>query len=117
MLEVTLTIQSSEGTRKVPVTGDRLTVGRGGAADLNIEDRGLSRIHASIYRDGDRVWIVDEASINGTWVNGAPVDSAGAPLADGDKISIGDFTTIWFGVSPDSECAAELRAETAARMA
>ncbi|HLG17558.1 MAG TPA: FHA domain-containing protein [Blastocatellia bacterium] len=116
MLEVTLTIQSSEGTRKVPVTGDRLTVGRGGAADLNIEDRGLSRIHASIYRDGDRVWIVDEASINGTWVNGAPVDSAGAPLADGDKISIGDFTTIWFGVSPDSECAAELRAETAARM-
>lgn len=109
MAEVSLTIQSPEGTRTVPITADRLTLGRGGTTDVNIEDRGLSRLHASIYREGDRVWIVNEGSTNGSWVNGAPVEVAGTPLADGDKISIGGYTTIWVSIARGGEHAADLQ--------
>ena len=70
MIEVTLAVQSPEGFKQVPLTGDRLTIGRGETADLPIEDQGLSRLHASIHREGDRVWILDEGSTNGSYLNG-----------------------------------------------
>lgn len=109
MAEVSLTIQSPEGTRTVPITSDRLTLGRGDATDVNIADRGLSLLHASIYREGNRVWIVNESSTNGSWVNGAPVEAVGTPLADGDKISIGDYTTIWVSTARGGGNAVDLR--------
>ena len=89
MIEVTLAIQSLEGFKQVPLTGDRLTIGRGETADLPIEDQGLSRLHASIHREGDRVWILDEGSTNGSYLNGTLVPPTGAALRDGDQIRIG----------------------------
>ena len=94
MVEVTLTIYSLDDTRELPLTGDRLSIGRGSAADLMLNDEGLSRVHATIYREGDRVWILDEASTNGTCVNDVLVPPSGSPLADRDEISLGDHTTI-----------------------
>ncbi|MCI0485753.1 MAG: FHA domain-containing protein [Blastocatellia bacterium] len=102
MMEAVLTIHSPEGTRKVPMTQDRLTLGRGEDADVCIDDAGLSRLHASIYREDEKVWILDEGSTNGSYVNGAPVLLRGTPLADGDKISIGDYTTVWISLSHPS---------------
>lgn len=94
MIEVTLTIYSAEETREVPLAGDQLSMGRSDAAVLVLKDDGLSRLHASIHREGDRVWILDEASTNGTFVNGAQVPPAGTPLKDGDEITIGNHTAI-----------------------
>jgi hypothetical protein len=62
----------------------------------------LSRLHASINRQGDRVWILDEGSTNGTYVNGKPVSPKGTLLTDADEISIGDQTTLIVAISPDS---------------
>src|SRR5262249_4877678 len=45
-------------------------------------------------RDGDRIWVLDEGSTNGTTVNGVAVPPMGTPLRDGDQISIGNHTTI-----------------------
>jgi len=51
--------------------GDKMiTVGRGDAADLKIDDEGLSRRHFIIYREGEECWIRDLSSRNGTWVDG-----------------------------------------------
>ncbi len=68
-MEVTLIIHSVDGAREVPLTGSRLTLGRTEPADVVINDQSLSRVHASINRDGDRVWIIDEGSTNGSLVN------------------------------------------------
>ncbi|MFN7929368.1 MAG: FHA domain-containing protein [Blastocatellia bacterium] len=94
MKEITLTIWSEGQSQQLPLTGTRLTMGRGEQADLRLPDAGLSRVHASIHRDAERVWILDEGSTNGTLVNGQRVTASGAPLKDGDQISLGDTTKI-----------------------
>ena len=93
-MEVTLIIHSVDGAREIPLTGSRLTLGRTEPADLVINDQSLSRVHASINRDGDRVWIIDEGSTNGSLVNGAPVSPSGTPLRDGDEIYLGNTTVV-----------------------
>lgn len=69
-------------------------MGRGSEAELRFADDGLSRLHATIYREGERVWIVDENSSNGTRVNGQPVLPGGTPLKNGDRIGVGHRTEI-----------------------
>jgi hypothetical protein len=95
MPHVTLTINSPGGASEVPLDGDALTFGRTDAAGVRIPgDAGLSRRHATVRREGPRVWIVDEGSTNGSFVNGARVFTEGRPLSDGDEIRIGHSTTI-----------------------
>ena len=93
MIEVVLIYPSPEGTREFVVDAERTTFGRGDA-DHRIEDQGLSRINSTIYRDGDRVWIVDENSTNGTYINGQACSPAGTPLRSGDVIKIGNNTSL-----------------------
>jgi FHA domain len=98
-VEVSFTMQTGEGTQEVGMTGSRLLIGRTEAADLVVADAGLSRVHASINREGERLWVLDEGSTNGTYVNGGLVPAAGKALADGDKIELGDCTTLWVRLS------------------
>ncbi len=93
-MEVTLRIHSIDGTSEIPLTSNRLTLGRTDEADVVINDTGLSRVHASINRDGDSVWVIDEGSTNGTFVKGAPVPSTGSVLKDGDEIDLGQTTIV-----------------------
>ena len=94
MLEITLTYPTPEGSQTIALDGDRLSFGRGSEADYRFADDGLSRLHAVIYRDGDRVWVVDENSTNGTFVNGERVSPGGTPLRNGDTIRIGHRTDL-----------------------
>lgn len=94
MLDVSLTYPTPEGSREIRLESDKTTFGRGSEAEHRFADDGLSRLHASIYKDGDRVWIVDENSSNGTYVNGAAVRSTGTPLKEGDSIKIGHNTVL-----------------------
>ena len=99
-MRIILVIRSPEGVREIPLTQEHLTLGRGEAAAVPIKDEGLSRIHASINRQGDNVWVLDEGSTNGTYVNGSAVPPGGTALADGDEVSIGDRTTLSLVISP-----------------
>lgn len=94
MAEVSLTYPTTEGSREIRIEEGRTSFGRGGDADYRFPDDGLSRLHATVYREGERVWIVDENSSNGTFVNGAPVDPVGTPLRNGDQIRIGNDTVL-----------------------
>jgi len=47
-----------------------VTVGRGAAVDVKVEDDGLSRRHFMIVREGAEYLIKDLSSRNGTWVHG-----------------------------------------------
>ncbi len=94
MLDVRLIYPTPEGSQEIAVNGSKITFGRGSDADQRFADDGLSRVHATVYREGDRVWIVDENSSNGTFVNGQPTAAAGTPLRNGDRIKIGNRTTL-----------------------
>jgi pSer/pThr/pTyr-binding forkhead associated (FHA) protein len=93
MLEMSLTYSTSEGSREIAIERERTTFGRG-EADCRLDDQGLSRVHAAVYRDGDNVWIVDENSTNGSFVNGEKVRGSGTILKNGDRIKIGNHTTM-----------------------
>ncbi len=103
MLEVLLTFPTPQGSAEISISEGRVTFGRGSDADHRFHDAGLSRLHASVYREGDRVWIVDEKSANGTFVNGSLVGPAGVPLKNGDSISIGNETImkVWVKQATD----------------
>lgn len=94
MVEVILTFPTPEGSKEIRVDRERTTFGRSTDVDHSLPDNGLSRLHATVYRDGDRVWIVDENSSNGTFVNGQRANPAGTPLKNGDSIKIGNQTVL-----------------------
>jgi hypothetical protein len=93
-MEITLTIRSLGLTRQVTLAQDRLTIGPGEEADIRVDGTGLSPLHCSIHRQADKVWVLDESLTHESLVNGKPVPARGLPLKDGDKIHIGQHTTV-----------------------
>jgi hypothetical protein len=66
-----------------------LSIGRSGDADIRIDDRYASGLHARVFERGGRHYVEDLNSTNGTLLNDAGL-SGEAELADGDLIRIGD---------------------------
>ena len=66
-----------------------LTLGRDKPADVIVEDVFASARHARISPRGPHNYIEDLGSTNGTYLNGARLDSP-TRLTPGDKITIGD---------------------------
>lgn len=64
-----------------------MTVGRSFRADLEFEDASVSRRHARLERRGWRVWVLDEGSANGVFVNGARI--VRTRLRHGDTLQFG----------------------------
>ncbi len=94
MAEIFLIYPTSEGSKEIAIERERTTFGRTDLADFRLDDEGLSRLHATVYRDGERVWIVDENSTNGSFVNGERVGGSGTILKNGDRIKIGNHTQL-----------------------
>src|ERR1700739_2483254 len=99
-----LLIQCPDGQMKtIPLTGERLTVGRSSAAELCFpEDAGLSRQHFAFEYDGAEWTVQDLGSKNGTYVNNTPL-KARLILKPGDRITAGHLTVVY---TPDSGAAA-----------
>jgi hypothetical protein len=74
-----------------------LSVGRSKEADVRIDDRYASSIHARVFSRGERFYVEDMNSTNGTMLNDATLHGE-AELIDGDTIQIGD-TVFRFEVS------------------
>ncbi|WP_085830394.1 FHA domain-containing protein [Collinsella vaginalis] len=77
---------------------DLTTVGRDPANGIFLNDMTVSRSHAKIMRTPAGMVIEDLGSLNGTWVDGAIVNSA--PLHDGSSVQIGTFTLIYHESAP-----------------
>jgi len=106
MLDIRLTYPTPEGSKEIRIESSKTSFGRGSEAEVRFPDDGLSRLHATVYRDGDRLWVVDENSSNGTFVNGVRVGGAGTPLRTGDSITIGNSTVLNVRISEQSPAAA-----------
>lgn len=72
-----------------PVT----SAGRHPESEIFLDEVTVSRRHAEFRRANGEIQIVDIGSLNGTYVNGEPVDSA--VLANGDEIQIGKFRLVF----------------------
>jgi hypothetical protein len=66
-----------------------LSIGRSAEADVQIEDRYASGLHARIFSRDGRTYVEDMNSTNGTLVNDATLRGE-AELIDGDVVRIGD---------------------------
>ncbi len=66
-----------------------LSVGRSKDADVQIEDRYASGVHARVFNREGRTFVEDMNSTNGTLLNDATLKGE-AELIDGDVIRIGD---------------------------
>jgi hypothetical protein len=66
-----------------------LSIGRSRDADVQIEDRYASGIHARIFNREGRTYVEDMSSTNGTLLNDAELKGE-AELVDGDVVRIGD---------------------------
>jgi hypothetical protein len=66
-----------------------LSIGRSKEADVRIEDRYASSLHARVFSRGGRFYVEDMNSTNGTLLNGATLQGE-AELIDGDTVQIGD---------------------------
>lgn len=66
-----------------------LSIGRSGEADVQIDDRYASGLHARIFPRDGRTYIEDMNSTNGTRLNDASLHGE-AELVDGDVVRIGD---------------------------
>jgi len=69
------------------------SAGRHPDSDIFLDDVTVSRRHAEFRQDDDEFQVVDVGSLNGTYVNREPVDSA--VLANGDEVQIGKFRLVF----------------------
>jgi len=69
------------------------SAGRHPDSDIFLDDVTVSRRHAEFRVDGNDFQVVDVGSLNGTYVNREPVDSA--ILANGDEVQIGKFRLVF----------------------
>ena len=72
---------------------DTTSAGRHPDSDIFLDDVTVSRRHAEFSKDGDSFTVVDVGSLNGTYVNREPVDSA--KLSNGDEVQIGKFRLVF----------------------
>jgi hypothetical protein len=103
---VVIVIGGPDDSTVIPLTGDRIRVGRGEAQDRTIPGRGLvlsqsyasvtriSRPHAWLHGTGGRWMIEDAGSTGGTRINGKLLPAGQKhPLSDGDLIELGSGLT------------------------
>lgn len=74
-----------------------LTVGKmAGAVDMVIDEKSISRMHAKFFRDGNKIYISDLNSTNGTFRNGMRLSpNASEIIEPGDEIRLGKLKFIY----------------------
>ncbi len=79
----------------------RITIGRTNDNDVVLENRGVSRKHAMIEFNNNAAVIIDNESLNGTFVNNRKITEE--VLRDDDVITIGKYSLVYHKDSTGSE--------------
>lgn len=67
-----------------------------GAVDLVIDEHSISRMHAKFFRDGNKIYVTDLNSTNGTFRNGMRLaPNASEIIEPGDEIRLGKLKFIY----------------------
>ncbi len=100
--EVVLEVRNGTEPRdRWRMTRELALVGRQPNCKIHLVDSSVSAFHCSLVRTPQGLWVVDLLSRTGVQVNGVP--EKWAPLADGDSLSIGQYTIhVQIQTPPDS---------------
>ena len=71
----------------VPLRNALTLVGRGKECEVQLRDQGISRVHSSVLRTAEEVWLMDLAGRGGVRVNGKTISQA--RLRPGDEVECG----------------------------
>lgn len=99
-MKAKLHIQGPYESRVVEVENE-VTLGRTDLADVAIDDTGLSRVNTTFFVDDGELWVADENSTNGTFLNGDKIEGRPRIVRDGDRVTLGSGTTISVEISED----------------
>ena len=100
MAELWINFRDETGeSGRVRVDGDRFTIGRHSSCDLVIPNSKLSREHLTVERSGDRYFVEDRGSSNGTELNSQPLLDR-TEVMNGDRANLGggadvEFEFVW----------------------
>lgn len=95
-------VQGSELGRVRELNARALLIGRGADAELWLSDDGVSRKHARLLQEGDRYYLEDLSSANGTYVQGEKI-SGRRLLEDGDQIQMGPSAVFRYSITDDDQ--------------
>jgi DNA-directed RNA polymerase subunit RPC12/RpoP len=84
-----LAFRDGERVSVLPLLREWTRIGRSLTADIRLDDPTVSRRHALVCQQEDRVRVLDDRSLNGTCVNGERVEWH--DLADGDELVVGRY--------------------------
>ena len=87
------TVAGPLGQAVLPLTTDRVSIGRSRSNQVCLASNSVSREHCLIEREADRFSLTDLDSRHGTFVNGIPVKKRA--LDHGDQVRIGDCTFVF----------------------
>ena len=79
---------------EIPLSEGENLIGRDYDALVRIDSPKVSRRHARLTVEGERVWLEDLGSRNGTRLNDQKIDGK-ARVADGDRIGFGSFLLVF----------------------
>jgi pSer/pThr/pTyr-binding forkhead associated (FHA) protein len=82
-----LRVDRGDEARFFRLDGRIVHLGGGFTAHVHLDNATVARRHATLVRDGERVVILDDGSVDGTLVNGRRRDRQ--PLHSGDVVQLG----------------------------
>ncbi|MBD3161974.1 MAG: SpoIIE family protein phosphatase [Candidatus Eisenbacteria bacterium] len=91
-MEITLQATLQGNARSWQLEEGRHRIGRATSNEIVLTDpdRSISRVHAEIVIEGNRIQITDLGSRNGTWVNDRPAQPS-TSVGPGDRIRLGNI--------------------------
>jgi len=96
-----LIVRGDQSGARYLLNSDVTTAGRHPRCDIFLDDITVSRHHARFTRRDGYVWVRDENSLNGTYVNHTLIDGEVA-LRRGDMVQIGKFRMVFVDGRPGS---------------
>jgi pSer/pThr/pTyr-binding forkhead associated (FHA) protein len=88
-----LELEGADGARLISLHDPMVYVGRSFTAGLRIDDHSVSRRHAIFVRRGGRTRVLDDRSLNGTFVNGRRIEDT--ELHDHDVVVLGAVVFVY----------------------
>lgn len=110
--QLSFILRDTQTGQEYPISPGGLRIGRTSENDVVLSDEKVSRSHATLWARDDQLYIRDENSTNGTWVNDERI-TAPKVLQVGDRVRIGDTVfEVAMGAAPPlaAEVAAPARA-------
>lgn len=87
--------QGNKAGARYALDTDTVTLGHDPTSDIFFDDITVSSCHAEVSRQGDRYWIRDMGSVNGTYVNRELISREKIELSEGDEVQVGRFKLVF----------------------